>query len=106
MTTATKPCPDCGAALGRKHKDGCDVERCPHCGGQAWGCVGFDPDDPRRQAWDGKWPGEADCERLGFFVNGDRSLPDINRLFAECVWNPDRQRWEPDVRPIGWWRGH
>jgi hypothetical protein len=35
--------------------------------------------DPRRQAWDGRWPGEADCERLGFFVNGDRSLPDINR---------------------------
>ena len=71
-------CPDCGAHLGEKHKDGCDVERCPHCGGQALGCVGFDPHDPRRQAWDGRWPGEADCERLGFFVNGDRSLPDLN----------------------------
>jgi hypothetical protein len=47
-----------------------------------------------RQRWDGSWPGEADCERLGFFVNGDRSLPDINRLFAECVWNAHRQRWE------------
>ena len=30
------------------------------------------PDGPRRQAWDGRWPGEADCERLGFFVGGDR----------------------------------
>ena len=77
------------------------MERCPHCGGQALGCVGFDPHDPRRQAWDGRWPGEADCERLGFFVNGDRALPDINRLFAECVWNPERQRWEPDPRPLG-----
>jgi hypothetical protein len=47
---------------------------------------------PRRR--DGKWPGEADCERLGFFVNGDRALPDINRLFAGCCWSPERQRWE------------
>jgi hypothetical protein len=88
-------CPDCGVGVGRKHKDGCDVERCPHCGGQALGCTGFDPSDRRREPWTGKWPGEADCERLGFFINGDRSLPDINRLFAECVWNPDRQRWKP-----------
>ena len=82
-----KTCPDCGARVGEKHKDGCDVERCPHCGGQALGCLGFDPNDPHRQAWDGQWPGETDCERLGFFVNGDRSLPDINRLFAECDWS-------------------
>jgi hypothetical protein len=82
--------------VGRKHLDGCDVERCPHCGGQALGCVGFDPSDPRREPWTDKWPGEADCERLGFFVGGDRSLPDINRLFAECRWNAEAQRWEHD----------
>jgi hypothetical protein len=96
-----KTCPDCGVGLGRKHKDGCDVERCPHCGGQALGCVGFDPNDPRREPWTGKWPGDADCERLGFFVNGDRSFPDLNRLFAECAWNADRQRWEQATRKEG-----
>lgn len=89
-----KTCPDCGARVGEKHKDGCDVERCPHCGWQALGCAHFHPDDPRRQAWDGRWPGEADCERLGFFVGGDSSFPDLNRLFTECDWNPERQRWE------------
>jgi len=89
-----KNCPDC-VPVGEKHKDGCDVERCPHCGGQALGCVGFDPNDPRREPW----TGEADCERLGFFVNGDRSLPELNRLFAECRWNPEQQRWEHDPAP-------
>jgi hypothetical protein len=84
--------------VGRKHKIGCDVERCPHCGHAALGCVGFDPNDPRREVWDGKWPGEADAERLGFFVGGDRSFPDLNRLFRECVWNPDQQRWEQRTR--------
>jgi hypothetical protein len=87
-------CPDCGVPLGRKHEEWCDVQRCPHCGGQALGCVGFDPNDPGREPWTGKWPGEADCERLGYFVNDDRDFPDLDRLFRECDWNRERQRWE------------
>jgi hypothetical protein len=31
---------------------------------------------------------------LGFFVNGDPDLPDLNRLFTDCVWDADAQRWE------------
>src|SRR5215469_5437803 len=54
----------------------------------------FDPHDPPRQVWDGKWPGEADCGRLGFFVNDDPAFPDLNRLFTECVWDADTGRWE------------
>jgi hypothetical protein len=32
------PCHDCGATPGQFHVDGCDVERCPKCGGQFFGC--------------------------------------------------------------------
>jgi hypothetical protein len=67
-------------------------KRCYHCGWQALGCLHFDPDDARRQAWNGKWPGEDDCERLDFFVNGDADFPDLNRLFTDCVGMPT-----PDV---------
>jgi hypothetical protein len=33
-----RPCHDCGAIKGEFHVRGCDVERCPACGGQFGGC--------------------------------------------------------------------
>lgn len=94
-------CPDCGATPGEMHAQGCDVERCPNCGGQAitCGCLGLRP----LLAWTGIWPGVAECQEFGWYARlvpgskhvwvrcaatDDGASPDLNRLYAEGVWDP------------------
>lgn len=89
---ARPACPDCGASVGERHRDGCDVQRCTACSSQ-WFLCGCDDHDPDRSAWTGEWPGTAECRRRGWFarrVDGQGWAPcdrdsagarlDLNRL--------------------------
>lgn len=69
-----KTCPDCAALPGEYHSRGCDVARCPECGGQALSCsctYGDDVGDREPLAWDGEWPGTKECEEYDLWVLWD-----------------------------------
>jgi len=65
MSKKLGPCPDCGAPIGERHRAGGDIERCYHCGWQALGCSHFDPNDTRRQVWNGQVAGWGRLRTLG-----------------------------------------
>lgn len=41
----TGRCHDCGVAVGGYHHPGCDMERCPKCGGQLISCGCLDEEE-------------------------------------------------------------
>ena len=100
-------CSSCDAPPGSYHTPGCDVERCPDCGRQHISCshAGKARKHPRLP-WTGAWPGAIECAEFGWYAtmnsNGPGwvacdpgtpgSIPDINRLYKEAKWDPEKKR--------------
>ncbi|NUT99182.1 MAG: hypothetical protein HOY78_44975 [Saccharothrix sp.] len=93
-------CPDCGVAVGQPHvvdeiDGGCDIARCLVTGLQRLMCVR--EHDCGRDVWTGWLPGDLDCELLGWMIAP--GWPDLNRLYTEGMWDPQRLLWVPRSRP-------
>lgn len=94
-----KNCGDCGVAPGELHTPGCDVERCPRCGGQDIGCNciyeinGIDP-----------W--EMETEHPSIYKNGPTKA-----MYAkwDAEWGSRRMPWTgeypglAECREYGFW---
>jgi hypothetical protein len=98
-------CPDCGVVKGELHECGCDVERCPECGGQLLSC-GHTVKDSDRMPWTGRWPGVDECEEYGLYAyyssdagwvkcgkNDPGAGPDLNALPEVCSWDKNLKKW-------------
>ena len=90
-------CPDCSVTPGCLHRARCTVARCAGTGRQRTGCGHLG--SACNTVWTGHWPGDAECREYGFFIDlgpdapaGALPMPDLNRLYAECDWDPGLQR--------------
>jgi hypothetical protein len=98
-------CGDCGVEPGTLHKPGCDVERCPKCGGQAISCsciyevCGMDidtletehpdiyengPTEEMYEKWDAEW-GARSIPWTGVWLG----VPECREYGFWCVFGPD-----------------
>lgn len=111
MTRSPRSCGDCGAMPGEVHQDGCDVARCLTAGIQRLQCC--EDHDCGTETWSGAWPGEADCEVLGwhsYFIpykgwlrcgpGHPEAGPDLNRLAMETEWDPQACRHRRPGDPV------
>ena len=108
-----RPCPDCKAEPGERHREWDYIARCRVTGLQLVACgPTYDLDDDGEEIlveadhecgpdiWDGEFPGVKRCREFGWFKDDPEfgTTEDINRLIS-AWWNPETETW--DARPCG-----
>jgi hypothetical protein len=105
LSPLRRRCPDCGVSPGERHTGGCDTARCLRTGGQRIACR--HRHGHGRDVWTGRYPGEEDATRFGWFTCRDYgnggwrrcppgypgARPDLNRLYMEATWDPAIPGW-------------
>lgn len=99
--THANHCPSCDVPPSTFHDGRCDVARCAHTGLQRANCH---PGNTCNTVWTGQFPGEPECIEYGFYcrpapggyepcnAHDPGAMPDFNRLYRECRWDPATQR--------------
>jgi hypothetical protein len=106
-----RPCNQCGAEPGERHRDWDDIARCRSTGYQLIQCEGElheyngveygqheGPCGP--DIWDGEYPGVKQCRELGwytttrdYFTGEERITEDLNRLYGSFAkWDREAER--------------
>lgn len=84
-------CPSCGAAVGSKHGQDCDIALCKTHGERRTECFGEDRHGATTY-W-GVYPGTIEALKHGWtYDQAGREEPDINRVIVELDWDPVNER--------------
>ncbi|ONI88094.1 hypothetical protein ALI22I_20360 [Saccharothrix sp. ALI-22-I] len=114
-------CPACLIDTGRKHDESCCLAACLVTGLKRLDCPLLDEPghDCGRDTWTGQIVGERECRELGWYSrpvpnptgggflyepcapDDPHATVDLNRLYQQGLWNPERCRWEPLSEPDG-----
>lgn len=86
-------CPSCDVAIGARHKRGCTIALCKAHGEQWQSCLR--PGKHAATRYRGVFPGTVEALKRGWSVEGKGTKqPDLNRVYAQLEWNPDRELFE------------
>ncbi|WP_052412507.1 hypothetical protein [Streptomyces mutabilis] len=76
------------------HRSRCDFARCANTGLQRLACP--HPGSACNTRWSGQWLRTAERREYGLLYRPNPAsselLPDLNRSYTECDWDPARQR--------------